>query len=82
MNNFEADGGFGFGRGRRVQLKFCVEKGAGFHILETPLSADQTVVEHDDLYEISATVIDSDVLDWWLRGFGEKIKTVAKIPSS
>lgn len=30
------------------------------------------------MYEITATVVDSDMLDWWLRGFGDAVTRVAK----
>ena len=49
------------------------------HIVECPLSADQQVVELEDGYEISATVVDSDVLERWLLGFGDGVSGVNKI---
>ena len=51
-------------------MSFRIEKGAGLHVVECPLSLDQQVVELDDAYEITATVVDSDMLDMWLLGFG------------
>ncbi len=77
---FDADGGFGYGNGEKVRLTFKIDKEAGFHITESPLSKDQTVVEHEDCYEISATVVDSAMLEWWLRGFGSNVSGVRKIP--
>jgi hypothetical protein len=38
--------------------------------LEAKLSADQVVEELEDHYRITATVVDSAVLDRWLMGFG------------
>lgn len=75
---FDADGRFGYGNGEKVRLTFRIGKDAGFHITETPLSKDQTVVEHEDCYEISATVVDSAMLQWWLRGFGGQVCVVGK----
>ena len=64
---------FGYGDGKLIRLSFRIEKEAGLHIVECPLSADQQVVELDDAYEVTATVVDSAMLDWWLRGFGTAI---------
>ena len=61
-------------------MTFRIDKEAGFHITESPLLKDQTVIEHEDCYEISATVVDSAMLEWWLRGFGSNVSGVGKIP--
>ena len=51
----------------------------GSHLLETPLSTDQETKEHaDGTLEITGTVIDNAMLDWWLRGFGDAIQSVTK----
>jgi len=36
------------------------------------------VKELEEAYEISATVVDSAMLDWWLRGFGDSLHSVNK----
>lgn len=61
-----------------IRLSFNIEKEAGFHLLESPLSEDQQVVELDNSYQITATVVDSAMLEWWLRGFGEDICSVKR----
>ena len=38
------------------------------------------LTELDDEYEITATVVDTEQLSWWLRGFGEAVKNVQKQP--
>jgi hypothetical protein len=43
---------------------------------------DQKVVELDDAYQITATVVDSEMLDWWLLGFGDAISKIVKIKST
>lgn len=78
LKKFEDDGRFGYGDGTQIRLSFRIEKAAGLHIVECPLSVDQQVVELDDAYEITATVVDSDVLNWWLRGFGDGVDSIAK----
>lgn len=78
LEQYDNDGRFGFGEGKRIRLSFKVEKDAGFHLLETPLSTDQRVEELEDGYSISATVVDSAMLGWWLRGFGDSISNVRR----
>lgn len=78
LQKYDDDGRFGFGEGRRITLGLCVAKRAGKHLLETQLSKDQKVVEHDDHYAITATVIDSERLTWWLNGFGSQVWNVVK----
>src|SRR5690606_30927109 len=73
LQKYDDDGRFGFGEGKRITLSFCIAKPAGQHLLESRLSTDQRVVEHDDYYAITATVIDSARLTWWLNGFGEQV---------
>ncbi len=78
LKQYDDDGRFGYGNGERVRLQFRIDKEAGLHLLESPLSADQKVKELEDEYEITATVVDSAMLDWWLRGFGESVSEISK----
>lgn len=78
LKQHDDDGRFAYGDGKLIRLSFRIEKEAGLHLLESPLSVDQQVLEHEDDYEISATVVDSAMLEWWLRGFGEAIHVIAK----
>ena len=76
---YDLEGHFGFGDGKKIQLKFKIEKLSGEHLLEMRLSEDQTVKDLGDCYEITATVIDTKKLDWWLLGFGERVRDVQKL---
>ena len=80
LQKYDDDGRFGFGEGQRIRLSFRINKGAGFYLLESPLSTDQRVVEIDDQYEITATVVDTAQLKWWLRGFGEQVSEIRREP--
>lgn len=81
LKKYDDDGRFGFGEGERVQLTFHIDRDNGLHLLESPLSSDQQVVELDDgKLEITATVVDSAMLEWWLRGFGDAITDVRRRP--
>lgn len=73
LAEYDADGSFGFGDGRRISLSFSIDKGTGLHLTESPLSADQTTVDRGDSLEISATVVETLQLHRWLLGFGPKV---------
>jgi predicted DNA-binding transcriptional regulator YafY len=79
LKQFDDAGRFGYGDGKQIRLSFRIEKEAGLHIVECPLSVDQQVVELDNAYAITTTVVDSAMLDWWLRGFGDGVMDVRKL---
>ena len=73
LQKFDDEGRFGFGSGKRIVLKFRIATNAGLQLLESPLSKDQTVKEIGKNYEITATVVESDLLRRWLRSFGNAV---------
>lgn len=79
LQKYDDDGRFGFGEGKRIRLTFRIEKETGRHLLESRLSADQDVKEVGDDFEISATVVETAQLEWWLRGFGEQVREVRRL---
>jgi predicted DNA-binding transcriptional regulator YafY len=80
LKKYDDEGRFGLGFGQKIRLIFEIDKDAGLHIVECPLSLDQKVLEREDTFEITATVVDTDMLDWWLKGFGENVTRVEKQP--
>lgn len=78
LKQYDDEGRFGYGDGKLIRLSFNIEKEAGFHLLESPLSEDQQVVELENAYQITATVVDSAMLEWWLRGFGNAVCGIRK----
>lgn len=79
LKRYDDDGRFGFGEGERIQLVIRLERDAGRHLRETPLSSDQRIVDAGESIEITATVIDSAQLKWWLRGFGKAVTVVKPV---
>ena len=50
------------------------------HLTETPLSTDQKIENDGDAWvKLSATVMNTQQLRWWLRGFGEGIEVMEPI---
>ena len=76
---YDAQGRFGFGNGQKIQLTFKIKKSTGLHIVESPLSVDQTIIEDDYYYTITATLVNTLLLDQWLRGFGDDVIEISKV---
>ena len=70
---------FGFSYGRKIRLTFRVDKAIGGFLTETPLSVDQNVKDCGSEYEISATVIESEMLNWWIAHFGENYQEIERV---
>jgi predicted DNA-binding transcriptional regulator YafY len=81
LKQFDNDGRFGFGEGKRIRLSFLIDKASGVYLRECPLSEDQVVSIAKDKLKITATVVDTALLDRWLLGFGEHIADVKKRPT-
>lgn len=80
LENYCSGGDFGISRGRKVHLRFRIEKACGQHLLESPLAADQTAIEQGDMLEVSATVTETELLLRWLNGWGDKVNGVEMTP--
>lgn len=71
-------GAFQFGSGKPVRVRLSFTKDAGSHLLETPLAADQEIVEEkDDRLIVSATLVDTPQLRWWILGLGTGVVVLA-----
>jgi predicted DNA-binding transcriptional regulator YafY len=66
LEKYADDGQFGFGNGRRVKVSFHIPKNLGLYVAECRLSQDQTMEELDSHYRVTATVVQSILLDQWL----------------
>jgi predicted DNA-binding transcriptional regulator YafY len=75
---YEADGRFSFGEGRRVRLSFLIEQDMGMILQESPLSADQVVREVDGKFRVTATVVESVLLDRWLLAYSPEISKLKR----
>ena len=54
-----------------------MDRGVAQHLLETPLSQDQTLEMLDEgRVRITATVKDTGQLRWWLMGFGAQVEVI------
>ena len=80
LKKYLEEGYLGFGaKGNMLRLTFSIDHSAGFHLTETPLSKDQQILEETpDYYRIQATVAETDMLEWWLNKFGNRIWDIEK----
>jgi predicted DNA-binding transcriptional regulator YafY len=60
-----------------IDLRLRFRNGAGHHLLEAPLSADQQASQNGDALEVRGTVLLSQRLRWWLRAFGPNVEVLA-----
>lgn len=81
LKKYDDDGRFGFGEGQMIFLIFEIDRTVGLHLIESPLSTDQTHREISvDRLEFSATVVDSAMLKWFLAAFGDAVSHVQRRP--
>lgn len=80
LADYDRDGSFGFGDGQLIEVHFSINKDVGFHLTETPLSADQTIEEHADHYRVRARLMESQLLDRWLKGWGNRVWAIEYHP--
>lgn len=72
-------GGLHFGNGKTVRLTAWVSDGLARILEETPMSEDQALKPDGDEIKLTATVMDSWQLTWWLMAQGEDIEVVSPV---
>lgn len=77
LDQYIREGAFGFGNGGSFRIELLFRDGAGNHLQETLLSADQKLVSlSDSELRLTATVADTPQLRWWLLGFGGQVEVL------
>lgn len=65
-------------QGDMIKLKLRFYHGAGDHLKETPLTAEQVLSEDNrGAITVSAEVRDTEELCWWIQGFGANVEVLA-----
>lgn len=78
LDEYIKQGGFGLPTGRKIHLEAIFTHLAGRHLLETALSEDQeSEILPDGRIRITATVMETEELNMWLRSFGEGVVVVS-----
>ncbi|MGB5230580.1 MAG: WYL domain-containing protein, partial [Desulfoprunum sp.] len=79
IDAYIAEGHFEYPLGDSEPLKLVLRfsRDAGSHLLDTPLSIDQSATfTNDGMMIIEATVRVSSRLKWWILGFGENVEVL------
>ena len=77
LDDYLASGALNFGKGERIVLEAIFTNEAAEHLYETPLSADQQIKPLDqERVTVTATVMDTPQLAWWLLAFGDMVEVV------
>jgi predicted DNA-binding transcriptional regulator YafY len=75
-----AKGVFDFGKGELIQFTGIFSAEAGKHLLETPLSSDQQAKQLNDEYiQITATLVNTPQLKWWLLALGSGVEVITPL---
>jgi len=75
LDRYIESGEFQYPVGPMIRLKAKFTRSAAAHLVETPLSEDQSIEDIDDDHVVvTATVRDTAQLDWWLLGFGPLVE--------
>lgn len=78
LEQYIQEGHFSYAEGEPIELVALFDAYVARHLLECPLSLNQTVEEQPDgRMEVRATVQNSQQLMWWLMGFGDSVEVVA-----
>lgn len=78
LDTYIGGGAAHFGEGKKVRLRARFRRETADHLAETPLAPDQTMsVARNGWVAVSATVLDTPQLLWWLQGFGAQVQVLA-----
>lgn len=78
LNSYVREGRFGFGEGEVISLVLEIDENVADLLSETPVSEDQRIERcGDGRFELTATVVRSEQLRWWLRTYGGAVRVVA-----
>jgi predicted DNA-binding transcriptional regulator YafY len=82
LDSYIAGGAFGYPEsGETVLLDAMFSVEAAAHLAESPLSDDQQISpDGDGFVRVSATVLDTKELRWWLLGFGDQVTVLGPPP--
>jgi predicted DNA-binding transcriptional regulator YafY len=79
LRQYADDGRLSFGTGVKVKATFVVDKKVGLHLSETPLAHDQEITDQQNgTIKVTATVVDSILLDKFVYSFGKSLKSYVK----
>lgn len=79
LSQYVDEGALQFGNGQILKLVAMIDEVLAKHLTETPLSATQKIKPLDGVFELSASVVDSWQLHWWILSQGAAIKVLMPV---
>lgn len=83
LDEYIRQGAFGYPASNdTIRIKVLFDARTAHHLYETPISEDQAMApKNDGRIELTASVLDTEDLRWWLLGFGDgvEVKGPAKL---
>jgi len=79
LQTYDDNGRFAFGHGEQIAVHLWVKDELAVLLKESPLSANQTITPtlgQQGGFELKATLTDSALLVWWIRGQGNGVKVL------
>ena len=80
LSQYVDDGALQFGGGRSIKLVARISDDLAKRLEETPLASNQKIKSTPNAIELSASVIDSWQLHWWLLAQGSAIQVISPEP--
>lgn len=76
LDEYIDQGAMEFGSGDTIQLKGKIHKDVAFYLRETPLSEDMLISGQGDWLDITATVLGTWQLKWWIMSYASQIEII------
>lgn len=70
-------GALQFSDGNTFKLEARINDNLAMHLRETPLSEDQQIIADGDKNKLTATIIDSWQLHWWVKSMGVQMEVLS-----
>lgn len=77
LDEYIHSGGLHFGKGKTIRLSMHITEGLARILEETPMSEDQTLKTEDGGIKLTATVMESWQLNWWIMSQGSNIEIIS-----
>lgn len=80
LDIYLGSGAMGWSSTKTISLVAAFSPEAGSHLQETPLAEDQRIIYlPDGRLQVTATVLETQQLLWWLLGFGDGVEVIAPL---
>lgn len=77
LDDYINTGALQFGGGNIIQFEAFVAQWMAQYLSETPMSADQKLINEGDKIRLTATLTDSWQLKWWLLSHGAEVEVIS-----